>query len=85
MSIVLFRSSSDNSSIKALFGFMKRTPSDCEGDGSGYYYFGGRGACSGVSELIKLNEGREGSEDKKPLSSSGSLSLGRSNSGSSAQ
>ncbi len=67
-----------------LLGFIKRIPPDYEGV-SGYYYLGGCGAYSGVSELMKLNEGRDGSEERKPDSSSGSLSLGSSNSGSSVQ
>ena len=65
-------------------GLTKCIPPDYEG-GSGNYYFGGLGAYSCVSELMKLNEGRDGSEERKPDSSSGSLSLGSSNSGSSVQ
>ncbi len=64
-------------------GLTKCIPPDCEG-GSGNYYFGGWGAYS-CSELMKLNEGKDGSEERKPDSSSGSLSLGSSNSGSSVQ
>ena len=61
-------------------GLTKCIPPDCEG-GSGNYYFGGWGAYSCVSELMKLNEGRDGSEERNPDSSSGLSELMKLNEG----